>query len=106
MFKEMQQQVFRSRDAFYPCSSVLESLLDVKSQRFLVGVMESFRFQLEIGPPGSAPDKRSASLSHLRVFQTLGSEGNAGLSTACPDQYVLSRECLCPTALEGLHQKY
>lgn len=106
MFKEMQQQVFRSRDAFYPCSSVLENILDVKSQRYLIGIMESFRFQLEIGPPGSAPDKRSASLSHLRVFQTLGSKGNAGLSTACPNQYVSYRRCLRPTALEGQHQIY
>lgn len=91
MFGAMQQQVFQSRDAFYPCSSVLESLLDVEPQRFLVGVMESFRFELEIGPPDSAPDKRSASLSHLRVFQTLGSEGKAGLTIACPNQYVLCR---------------
>ncbi|KJR82612.1 uncharacterized protein SPSK_03161 [Sporothrix schenckii 1099-18] len=88
VFGAMQQQVLRSGDAFYPCSSVLESLLDVEPQRFLVGIMETFRFEIEIGPPGSAPDKRSASLSNLRVFQTIGSEGKAGLTIACPNRDI------------------
>lgn len=85
-FRAFQKLIFKAKDAFYPLSSVVERLEDVQPRQFLVGVMESFRFELEIGPPGSAPDGSSAKLSGLRVFQTFGSEGKVGLTVACPTQ--------------------
>ncbi|CAK7202398.1 hypothetical protein SEUCBS139899_005121 [Sporothrix eucalyptigena] len=84
-FRAFQRQIFRSEGTFYPLSSVAENLKDVQPQQFLVGVMEGLRFELEIGPPFSAPDGRSAKLSDLRVFQTMGTEYKVGLTTACLD---------------------
>ena len=85
-FRAFQQQICQLKDLFYPLSSVAENIDDVQPQQFLVGVTDSFRFELEIGPPGSAPDGQSAKLFGLRVFQTRGSKGKLELTTACPMQ--------------------
>lgn len=58
------------------------------ARKFLVFATEIFHFEVEIGPPCSAPDGRSAQLSHLRVFQTLGSDGTASMAVACPEKSV------------------
>lgn len=84
LFDICKEKAIASKDYFFPCSSIAESLKDVQPSKFLVIITGAFHIELEISPPKI--NSQTARLSRSLVFQLVGADGRVDLTAACPSQ--------------------